>query len=152
MSIIPEEELREKPGLNLAPMVDFLFLVVAVFAVIAVTRTALFDFDIHLATISSESNTPEAIAAKTYVVNLSINEEGQYKWISETHEYVMDSLNTIQKEFLKQQELGILPHEKENVKVLLHIDKDAKWQPIAEAIFAVKEMGFPIHPVYEQKN
>ncbi len=47
-SIIPQEELQVRRGLNLAPMVDFLFLILATFAVMAVTRTALYDSDINL--------------------------------------------------------------------------------------------------------
>ncbi len=153
MSIIPEEEFQQKPSLNLAPMVDFLFLVVAVFAVLAVTRTAISDFDINLAAVSHEQKEDTKAFGKEqqYIVNLSINEKGQYKWISDTREYVMDNLETIQKELIKQQELGILPNDKQNVKILLHIDKNAHWEPIAQAIFAVKEMGYHINPVYTQE-
>ncbi len=154
MSIIPEEEFQEKQSLNLAPMVDFLFLVVAVFAVLAVTRTAISDFDINLAAVSTEQNEEKKTPGveQNYIVNLSINDKGQYKWISDTREYLMDDLETIQKELIKQQELGILPSDKQNVKVLLHIDKNAQWEPIAQAIFAVKEMGYHISPVYTQNN
>jgi hypothetical protein len=62
---------------------------------------------------------------------------------------VLDSPQTIQRELYRQQDLGLLPLEKEHVKVLLHIDKDARWEPIAEAIFAVREAGFQVNPVYE---
>ena len=47
MSIIPDEELKGFGGLNLAPMVDFLFLVVAVFATLAVTKAALYDSEVQ---------------------------------------------------------------------------------------------------------
>lgn len=153
MDLIPDKEFRERQQLNLAPMVDFLFLVVGIFAVLAVTRTAISDFDINLATLSTNNN--EAVApAKSveYIINLSINDKGQYKWICDTQEYLMENLEAIQKEMVKQQMLGVIPKEKNNVKVLLHIDKTAQWEPIAEAIFAVREMGFQIHPVYEPKS
>ncbi len=151
MSLIPEEELREKPSLNLAPMVDFLFIVVAIFAVIAVTRTALYDSEINLATVSAEKG-QEAAPQNIHVVNLSINEQGQYKWISDAHEYIMENLESIQNELVKQQEMGVLPKDSKQVKVLLHIDKDAHWDPIAQAIFAVKEVGFHVYPVYEEQD
>ena len=51
MDLIPDEELRPKSFLNLTPMVDFLFLVVAIFAILATTRTTLFDSEVSLAKV-----------------------------------------------------------------------------------------------------
>lgn len=150
MSIIPEEELKSFGGLNLAPMVDFLFLVVAVFATLAVTKAALYDSEIKLVKVQPASEKSPYIGQNDYyIINLSVNEQGQYKWITEFNEYLIDGVHGIQSELKKQQDLGLLPKEKEKTKVLLHIDRNAKWEPISQIIFSVRQVGFEIHPVYD---
>lgn len=150
MSIIPDEELKGFGGLNLAPMVDFLFLVVAVFATLAVTKAALYDSEVELVKILPASERSPFIGQNDYyIINLSVNQNGEYKWITEFNEYLIDGVQAIQNELKKQQDLGLLPKEKEKTKVLLHIDKEAKWEPISQIIFSVKQAGFDIHPVYD---
>lgn len=150
MSIIPEDELKGFGSLNLAPMVDFLFLVVAVFATLAVTKAALYDSEIQLVRVQPDSSHPPFIGHNEYyIVNLSVGEEGQYKWITEFNEYLIDGVKGIQNELKKQQDLGLLPRENEKTKVLLHIDRNAKWDPISQVIFSVRQSGFEIHPVYD---
>lgn len=153
MSLIPEEELKRSGTLNLAPMVDFLFLVVAVFATLAVTRATLYDGDIQLVKVqAAKGDSSPTKHNEYYVVNLSINEDGQYKWITEFNEYMIGSVEAIQKELLQQQSIGLLPKECSQTKVLVHIDKEAQWKPIADLIFSVKQMGFEIHPVYDYES
>ena len=151
MSIIPDEELKSFGSLNLAPMVDFLFLVVAVFATLAVTKAALFDSQVQLVKVQASSQNTAAIIGHNdyYIINLSVNAEGKYKWITEFNEYLMTGVNEIQHELKRQQDLGLLPKEKQKTKVLLHIDKSAQWEPISQVIFGVRQSGFEIHPVYD---
>jgi biopolymer transport protein ExbD len=150
MSIIPEEELKGFGGLNLAPMVDFLFLVVAVFATLAVTKAALYDSEVKLVKVQPASDHSPFIGQNDYyIINLSVNEKGEYKWITEFNEYLIEGVKGIQNELKKQQNLGLLPKDKEKTKVLLHIDKSAKWEPISQLIFGVRQSGFEIHPVYD---
>ena len=150
MSLIPEEEIKRQSSLNLAPMVDFLFLIIAVFATMAITRAALFDTEVNLVKLKPEKEgSPTPAYNQTFFVNISVTDDGRYKWITEVNEYLIDGPQGIQKELYKQQELGLLPNEKEQTKVLLHIDKNAQWEPIAQAIFAIREAGFQINPVYE---
>lgn len=150
MSIIPDEEIKGFGSLNLAPMVDFLFLVVAVFATLAVTKAALYDSEVELVKVLPASEHSPFIGQNDYyIINLSVNADGDYKWITEFNEYLIDGVKGVECELKKQQELGLLPKEKEKTKVLLHIDKEAKWEPIAQMIFSVKQAGFEIHPVYD---
>ena len=149
MSLIPEEELKRYNHLNLAPMIDFLFLIVAVFAVIAVTRASLFDREISL--VKVQTKTDSSIHQDRYTVHLSINNKGEYKWITEFNEYLISCPLDVQLELKKQQELGLLPKDTLETQVLLHIDKQAMWEPIVQLIFAVKQAGFQIHPVYESE-
>lgn len=147
--MIPEEELKRQKSVNLAPMVDFLFLILAVFAVLAVTRTALYDSEVNLVKMDTQAPPPSMSGSQPGVtVLLSINHQGQYKWVTEFNEYLINNVEEIKKELYRQQDLGLLPQEKEKVKVLLHIDKEAQWDSVAKVIFAIKESGFQISPVY----
>lgn len=150
MNLIPEEELKRSGTINLAPMVDFLFVVLAIFATMAITRAALFDTEVDLVKLKPENTDASAAAYnQTYIVNLSVTEDGRYKWITEVNEFLIENPQGIQKELYRQQHLGLLPQETQQVKVLLHIDKEARWEPIAQAIFSVREAGFQVNPVYE---
>ena len=148
MDLIPDEELKPKGFMNLTPMVDFLFLVIAVFATLAVTRTALFDSEVRLAKIKEPSNT-SLQQATIHVVNLSITKEGKYKWVTEFNEYAMEGVEAILLELDKQQSLGLLPQDKSKTKILLHVDKKAEWDPVIKLIYSVRKVGYSIHPVYE---
>ncbi len=149
MSLIPEDEYKRQASINLAPVVDFLFLVIAVFATMAVTRTALYDTEVDLVKLKNEPGALSPAKQESQIVNISVTSDGKYKWITETDEFFLERPEGIQKEIYRQQKLGILPMEKSLTKVLLHIDKDARWEPIAKAIFAIKETGCEINPVYE---
>lgn len=147
MSLIPEEEFRKASSLNLAPMVDFLFVIVAVFATMSITRAVLYDTQVNLVKVNTEKKTN--VSEQPFVVNIGITEDGKYKWITEVNEFVMDTTDSIQRELQKQQQMGLISKNPEQTKVLLHIDRSAKWEPVAQAIFALREQGFPVHPVYE---
>jgi biopolymer transport protein ExbD len=121
-----------------------------VFATLAITRAALYDTDVNLVKINAlkQGNAvPSSLDA--YVINLSVTDQGEYRWVTEFNEYVIKDVSSIKKEIFKQQELGLLPKDKQLTKVLLHIDKKAEWDPIAQLIFAIRDAGFQIHPVYE---
>lgn len=150
MNLIPDEELRWKASLNLAPMVDFLFLVIAVFATLAITRAALFDSEVELVKVTS-TNDPAKQSQQTdlTIINLSVTESGHYKWITEFNEYAMENIASIEQELAKQQSLGMIPKDSHQTKILLHIDKKAEWEPIVQLIFSLKKAGFQINPVYE---
>lgn len=150
MSLIPDDELKKATSLNLAPMVDFLFVIVAVFATMAITRAVLYDTQVNLVKVNSEKKA--GVTEQPFVVNIGITEEGKYKWITEVNEFMMDTTQSIQKELQKQQQIGLISKNPEETKVLLHIDKNAKWEPVAQAIFALREQGFPVHPVYEPES
>ena len=147
MSLIPDEELKKASTLNLAPMVDFLFVIVAVFATMSITRAVLYDTEVNLVKVNTEKKSSGT--DQPYVVNIGITEDGKFKWITEVNEFLMDSTESIQKELQKQQQIGLISKNPEDTKVLLHIDKNAKWEPVAETIFALREQGFPVHPVYD---
>ena len=150
MDLIPDEELKQCGSLNLAPMVDFLFLVVAVFATLAVTKAALFDKQIQLVKVDVAADESTLTHHQDrYIVNLSINAQGDYKWLTEFNEYLLSGTIGIQNELKRQQQLGLLPQDTSKTTVLLHIDKQAAWEAISDAIFAVRKSGFTIHPVYD---
>jgi hypothetical protein len=103
--------------------------------------------------VKPQENLHDQLAKKElYIINLSIDEQGRYKWLTEFNEYWIDGIAGIKQELDRQQNLGLLPREKEKTKVLLHIDKHAQWDPIAQLVFAVRETGFDIHPVYDYED
>lgn len=149
MSLIPEEELRREKGINFAPMVDFLFLVVAILATLAITRSTLHDENLELVKVHGPTENAWANTLNTpHLIHLVVTSQGQYKWLTETNEHTMDSIAAIQRELEIQLEKGILPQEKSQIKVLLHVDKQAPWESIVNLIFAVRGSGFKVHPVY----
>jgi biopolymer transport protein ExbD len=146
MSLIPDDELKKATSLNLAPMVDFLFVVVAVFATMSITRAVLYDTQMNLVKASPEKKS--SVTEYPFIVNIGVTEDGKYKWITEVNEFLMDSTESIQRELQKQQQMGLISPNPEETKILLHIDSSAKWDPVAQIIFSLKEQGFPVHPVY----
>ncbi len=153
MDLIPHEELRPTHGFNFAPMIDFLFLMLSLFATLAISRTALFDTEIQLADAKPATGA-HPIQSKRDIqqINLSVSAQGSYKWVTEFQEHTMDSVQDIQKELSRQYQIGALSQDKAKTEVLLHIDQKAPWKKIADLIFAVKELGFSAHPVYEGKE
>lgn len=145
MSLVPDEHFSPRLSFNFAPMVDFLFIVIAIFAVVAITRKALYDADVNLvqhdaptvkSTPSSQSNT----------VNLSISALGEYKWLDHSEERTYKSIQTVKEALLQN-----LDAPSQN-QILLHIDQNAQWTSIAKLIFAMHEEGFTVYPVYEKKE
>ncbi len=142
IELIPEEELRRHTGINFAPMVDFLFLIIAVFAVLLVARSALYHTDVSLVTAKPakhDTSIPQFYAAAPIV--LSVLEDGSYKWIGPFQEYLMSDVQAVQQH--------LIPHKAEKPKILLKVDRHASWDAVAQLIFAVREAGFPVYPLYE---
>ncbi len=148
MSLIPEEELQKSATLPFAPMVDFLFLMLALFATLALSRSSLFDTQIELTQLKPDKKTSFYSSSKLQQIHLGIDEKGGYRWVTEFQSYPMKDIASVQEELLKQYSLGLLPENKEQLEIFLHIDKKANWDSIAHLIFGVKELGFPIYPVY----
>lgn len=149
MSFIPEDELRPKLGINFAPMIDFLFLMVVFFACLAISRITTKDTHIDLVKINEEKMDTALNADYDYkMVNISIDEEGQYKWVTEIRDYPMENAQEIAQELQSQYNKGLLPENKLKTQILLKIDKKARWDPILQAIFAIRDAGFEVRPVY----
>lgn len=150
MELIPHDDLKPSQNFNFAPMIDFLFLMLCLFATLALSRAALYDSDIHLAHLKpSPGDSQVQSTQEIQQINLSINAVGAYKWITEFQEHPMEGVQEIQKELARQYQIGALSQDKDRTEILLHIDKTAPWEPIVRLIFAVKELGFSAHPVYE---
>jgi biopolymer transport protein ExbD len=148
MQLIPHDDLKIGQSFNLIPMIDFLFLMLALFATLAISRAKLFDTEVSLVALKPTekgSCRPQEIQQ----INLSITANGEYKWLTEYDEYPMENLLAVQQELARQYQMGVLPQDKDKTEIRLHIDQKAPWKPIAEAIFAVRELGFKAHPVYE---
>lgn len=128
-------------------MIDFLFLMLALFATLSISRASLFDSELQLVQVKTGGK--PAKQTEVQQVNLSISATGRYKWLTEFQEYPMDSVQAIQEELGRQLQTGALPQDKALTEILLHIDRSAPWEPVAKVIFGVRELGFTAHPVYE---
>lgn len=149
MSFIPEDELKTHTGLTLAPMIDFLFLMLAVFASLAVTRIMTRDLDVDLVKSKTEAPSPLCNHRDFKLVHITITEEGHYKWVTEIRDYPLQTPQDIAEELLKQHQKGLLPEDKLKTQVMLKIDKSARWEPILQAMLAIREAGFEVRPIYE---
>jgi biopolymer transport protein ExbD len=130
-------------------MIDFLFLMLALFATLAVSRAALYDAEIDLVQLKPEKGASNLRTKEVHQVNLTITAAGGFKWLTEFQEYPMETVQAIQEELARQYQMGALPQDKAKTEVLLHIDRKAPWGAIANAIFAIREVGFSARPVYE---
>ncbi|MDE3055079.1 MAG: biopolymer transporter ExbD [Verrucomicrobiota bacterium] len=151
MDLIPHEEIRPAQHFNFAPMIDFLFLMLALFATLAISRATLFDTEVTLAT-HNEAKEPLVLHAENHPVHISIHDDGSYKWLTEFGEYAMPTVSMVQEELARQYQVGVLPKEKEKTQVLLHIDKQAPWDAVMQILLSVEELGFHAHPLYTQSN
>lgn len=153
MQLIPHDEIRPGHNFNFAPMIDFLFLMLALFATLAISRATLFDSNISLAELKPEDQKgPLRPKKEIQQIHLSIASNGSYKWLTEFQDYPMDTINTVREELSRQYQIGVLAKDKDKTEVLLHIDKEAPWRAIADAIFGIRELGFEAHPVYEPQE
>jgi len=152
MNLFDHDEFQKGGhSFNFAPMIDFLFLMLALFATLAISRASLFDSEIHLVELNHSRERSLRSRDDLQQINLSISPEGRYTWLAEFEEYPMQDTRALQKELMRQIEIGALPQDRAKTEVLLHIDQQAPWKPIAEAIFALREMGFNAHPVYSSR-
>ncbi|MES2272574.1 MAG: biopolymer transporter ExbD, partial [Chlamydiota bacterium] len=113
MELIPHDELKPVHSFNFAPMIDFLFLMLALFATLAVSRAALYDSEVKLVELKPESK-PSSIPPKrdSNQINLSISETGSFKWLTEFQEYPMESVRAIQEELARQYKTGVIAQDK----------------------------------------
>lgn len=130
-------------------MIDFLFLMLALFATLAVSRAALYDAEVELVELKPEKGAAPLRAKEIQQVNISVTETGSFKWLTEFQEYPMNTVQAIQEELARQYQMGALPEDKTKTEVLLHIDRKAPWEPIAKVIFGIREVGFNARPVYD---
>lgn len=151
MSFVPQEELTNNNRTNMAPMIDFLFLMVVFFATLAVSRVTTKDTEIDLVKLDGSTPNPsvEQMAEELKIINISVTEEGEYKWVTELRDYKMTDPDEIRRELHVQYTRGILPEDRSKTKIMLKIDRKAEWDPIMQLIFAVRDEGFEVRPVYE---
>lgn len=150
MDLIPHDEMRSSHSFNFAPMIDFLFLMLALFATLAISKATLYDSEVQLAELKPEKTSiPLQSKAALHQIHLSISSSGGYKWLTEFKEYPMDNEEAIQEELSRQYQMGALPQEKGATEIFLHIDRQAPWEKVACLIFAIRELGFTPHPVHQ---
>jgi biopolymer transport protein ExbD len=158
MPFLPEHEIKSKGGISLAPMIDFLFLMLVFFASLAISRITTKDTEIDLVKVNYETASPTVInSSNEYpndlkIINITISKESEYQWVTDIRDYKINSANEVKEELIKQYKRGLLPEDMSKTQVMLKIDKNAKWEPILKLIFAVRDAGFEVHPLYEPED
>lgn len=150
MSFIPENELKGQSAFSMAPMIDFLFLMLMFFACLAISRVSLKDTELDLVQLKNDTH-PSLYQEDTEfkIIHISINSNGEYRLTSSGEDQLMKFPNDLTHELVYQYEKGLIPDEKGKTRVLLKIDKQATWDPILKAIFAIRDAGFDVRPVYQ---
>ncbi|MFT4551918.1 MAG: biopolymer transport protein ExbD [Chlamydiales bacterium] len=153
MSFISEEEVKGQQANYLAPMIDFLFLMLVFFASLAISRVTTKDTEIDLVKLKPETGASLVQSEEDMkIINITINENGKYKWVTEIHDYEMDNAASIAEELARQYEMGLLPEDKLRTQVLLKIDKKAEWEGILKLLFSIRDVGFDVRPIYEPEE
>lgn len=152
MAFISNEEVNGQPFVHLAPMIDFLFLMVVFFAAVAVSRANTCDTEINLVKLERQESSKKPSKQELHFINLVVSEQGNYKWMTDLHDYQMADAAEVAKEIAIQYERGILSEDKKKTKVLLRIDRKAEWEPIMKVIFAIRDLGFEVRPVYDPEK
>lgn len=147
MSFIPLDELKSRDGVTMAPMIDFLFLMLAMFASFAVSRIVLGETEIELVQAAGELS--PTISDREAVVHLSISATGNYEWITDLKDHQMASPQAILDELHAQEARGILPKDSSQTKILIKIDKATQWDPILHLLVAIQGAGFTAYPIYD---
>lgn len=155
MTFVPSEEIKKRDGVSLAPMIDFLFLMMAVFASLAVTRVVLKDTEVELVQSNNEPLVENESLLPTEdlrLIQVTVLENGTYKWVTEVRDYPMQSADEVAFELNNQYEQGLIPKKKVQTQVLLKIDRRATWDPILKVLLAIQELGFEVRPLYEPEE
>ena len=149
MNLMPEEDLTQRASVNLAPMVDFLFLILAVFAVLSITTSKVFMEEIDLA--QSEDVDESSLASfEMEPLHLFVNKEGEYLLQQEDALLKFHKCQHLAHELHEQQASGQLPEDTSKVNILLHIDRQAEWEFVMQLLLGLQNAGFNVQTVYQQ--
>ena len=146
MSFVPLEEIKDKNTIPLAPMLDFLFILLAFFVSLSVTRTSTQEAYLELAKAKGESSTIGRKEEK--VIQIAVLENGEYRWLTQLRDHPIITAHEIAQELEREYTKGLLPEDKKKTIILLKIDKKAKWEPILQAMLAIRGCGFEAKPLY----
>ncbi len=153
MTFVPDNAFRARNSINFAPMIDFLFLMLAFFASLAISRMAVLDTDLQLVRAPKESHAHVASAPMdAQAIQIAITAEDELRWVTEIHSYTMASPEAITAELDRQYAKGLLPQDKAATQVFLKIDSRAHWEPILRTLFAIRDAGFDARPIYEESQ
>lgn len=150
MSLIPDSELSQSKGLNMAPMVDLLFILLAVIIVAFITRAAIFDTEFKLVKAKTEEKIPIDTSAALKGLMVKVFEKGLYTLTfegTETSYENVEELSSAISKLVNEHKITKSEHP-----VLLKIEKDSKWESVAEVILKTKQIGLEVRPLYEQER
>lgn len=139
--------LKQDRPLNLAPCIDFLFILLVIFATAAISREVARTTQVNLVRIEQGNQKPSAAPHKSLVI--TVDPSGHYIWNAQLKDYPMPSAQSVQKELrLRKKSTS---HKNERPVVYLRIDAKAPWSSVATLITAIEEVGFSALPLLQDK-
>lgn len=133
----------------MAPMIDFLFLMLCFFASIAALQGSPRAGDVQLAVVNDTTHYRDPAQNKRAVIHLTVTKDGSYRWSTPWRDYPMASLEAVLEELTVQQKQGALPQDRTQTAVLLKIDAQAPWKSAWQALMSIRNLGYDAFALYE---
>lgn len=151
MSLIPEEHCRTELNLHFAPLVDFLFIIVAVLALLITTQKTLYRAQVNL--IQNEMPMGKVPTdARSHALHLGISASGQYQWLDPARTQIFETIHMLKRALFDQINQDNLSSDPCKKPIFLHIDRKAQWSMIGTLLLALHQEGFIVYPIYEKRK
>lgn len=130
----------KEPRLNLAPLIDVLFILLVLFATAAISREVAHSQQIELAKVDPTSSEEKSLQAHALTSMISIDAQGDYFWNAQLRDYPLKNIAQVRAELLQRKKSRFFAEKV--TPVYLRIDAKAPWEPIAQLIEEIEEQGF----------
>lgn len=139
--------LKQERPLNLAPCIDFLFILLVIFATAAISREVIRSHQVELAQVEGSSSSKQSPNHQALII--SINSAGNYIWNGQLKDYPMPTIQAVVRELKVRKKSSALKNQLP--PVYLRIDAIAPWEKIATLLTAIEQEGFEAYPLLEEK-
>ncbi len=150
MSLIPEKYRQTNLSFHFTPLIDFLFIIVAVFALFITTKKNLYQTQVNL--IKHDASIKNFKDKKSSVLNLGISASGLYQFLDREKPQTLETIQMVKQALFHQIEQGNFPSDPRENHIFLHIDQKAEWSVIGTLLLALHQEGFIVYPIYENKK
>lgn len=140
--------LKQERSLNLAPCIDFLFILLVIFATAAISREVTRSQQVDLVKVSNTTSVNNSPQHQALVI--SIDASGAYIWNGQLKDYPMPTPAAVSKELQVRKKSS--SSRKALPPVYLRIDANAPWEKVATLLSTVESEGFEVYPLLEEQK